>query len=296
MTFQRIVASVFAMAISILLVQSCKDMGDVLPPPSIVLGQSSAIMAVGDSITTSITGGTPPYRISAVGDASKVVASAVGTNLKLRALAAGSTTVVVGDNGSPSQTASFGVTIVLLSVGQNNFSLFTGDSASTTLSGGTPPYSFTSKGDTTKVAPSISGSTLTLRARAAGNSTIIIGDNGSPRLTVSVNANVAIPILFSGQVQPIFTNRCVNQGCHPGGNAPFPLQAGVSFGRLVNVPATKSPCAGILRVKPGDAANSALYRRLEGTCGDRMPLGLSPLPQTERDLIRDWINQGARNN
>jgi hypothetical protein len=65
----------------------------------------------------------------------------------------------------------------------------------------------------------------------------------------------------------------------------------------VNVAATNAPCAGVLRVKPSDAANSALYRRIEGTCGSLMPLdGSGALPQAQRDLIRDWINQGALNN
>lgn len=113
-------------------------------------------------------------------------------------------------------------------------------------------------------------------------------------ITIRVNATV---ILFGTQVQPIFTASCVNSGCHPGGGAPFSLQSSVSYANLVNVNATTGPCAGDKRVLPGNAAASALIKRLDGTCGSlRMPLGGGPLPQAQVDVIRDWINQGAQNN
>lgn len=193
--------------------------------------------------------------------------------------------------------------------------LIPGGQTTVTISGGMPPYTISQQ-----PVASIASATLTNNANGSGTLTIqatsqnISGTtsvkvkdsdvHGAPsdspnheeneiEITIRVSTTV---ISFSGQVQPIFTNRCVNAGCHPGGSAPFPLQTGVSYGRLVNVVATEAPCAGIMRVKPSDATNSALYRRLEGTCGNQMPLGLAPLPQAERDLIRDWINQGAANN
>ena len=49
-------------------------------------------------------------------------------------------------------------------------------------------------------------------------------------------------------------------------------------------------------VIPGDADNSLLIQRLEGTVGDQMPLGLPPLSQPQIDTIRTWINEGALNN
>lgn len=282
--------------LSLALLASCKDMGNAPLPPVLSLALSSVTVAVGDSTLVEITGGVQPYRVASVSDPSKLSASIVATKLKLRALAAGSASVVVADNGSPAQSVTLTVTVVLLSVGQNSFNLFAGDSATTTISGGSPPYSLISKGDTTKVVPSISGATLKVRALAAGSSTIVIGDNSSPQLSVSVTVTVAARVSFSANVQPIFTNRCVNQGCHPGGSAPFPLASGPSYANLVNVQATSS-CTSDKRVLPGNAASSVLYRKISGTtCGNQMPLGLSPLPQAEIDLIRDWINQGALNN
>jgi hypothetical protein len=115
-------------------------------------------------------------------------------------------------------------------------------------------------------------------------------------LSATISVSVTERISFSAQVQPIFTSSCVNAGCHPGGGAPFPLLAAVSYNNLVGINATAGPCAGGKRVQPSNADASALTKRLDGTCGSQMPLGGNPLPSTQRQLIRDWINQGARNN
>jgi hypothetical protein len=188
------------------------------------------------------------------------------------------------------------ITVTALAVGQSSFNLLTGDTSSTTISGGIPPYAFISKGDTAKVSASITGSSLSIRAVSAGNSTIIVGDNSSPRLSVTISVTVAARVSFANQVQPLFTGNCVSAGCHPGGGAPFPLLAGVSYGSLVGVTATSGPCAGDKRVQPSNANASALIKRLEGTCGSQMPLGGAPLSAGQIQAIRDWINQGARNN
>ena len=91
----------------------------------------------------------------------------------------------------------------------------------------------------------------------------------------------------------IFTPKCTNPGCHPGGGAPMSLQPGQSFANLVNV----NSAYGRLRVAPGNANNSALYLKVIGnSAGGRMPLGGQPLSQAETDTIAAWINRGALNN
>ncbi|MBM2839585.1 MAG: Tryptophan synthase alpha chain [Bacteroidetes bacterium] len=264
----------------------------------LAVGQNVFNMLVGDSASTTISGGTEPYSFISKGDTTKVVPSITGTSLKILAVAAGSSSIILGDSSSPrlSVTVTANVSVVPLAVGQTTFDLLVGDSASTTISGGTPPYSFVSKGDTTKAVPSILGASLKIHALAAGSSSIVLGDNSSPRLSVTVTVNVAVLVSFSAQVQPIFTNSCVNAGCHPGGGAPFPLVASQSYNNLVGVTATNGPCAGDKRVLASNANASALIKRLEGNCGDRMPLGGNPLPSAQIQLIRDWINQGASNN
>jgi hypothetical protein len=201
-----------AMVSIVFLIGGCSDLGDPVPPPLLSVSQRNPQIASGETLIITIAGGTPPFTLLDKGDSTKVRASIVGNSLTIHALAAGNSSIVVGDNGSPRQSITVRVTVVLFAVGQSSFTLFVGDSATTTLSGGTQPYSFVSKGDTTRVRASISGLTMNLRAIAAGGSTIIVGDNSLPQLTVTVGVNVTSPVSFSGEVQPIFTTNCVDAG------------------------------------------------------------------------------------
>jgi hypothetical protein len=91
----------------------------------------------------------------------------------------------------------------------------------------------------------------------------------------------------------VFDQLCVH--CHSGANAPagLRLDAANSYLNLVAVPAREQP--SLMRVAPGDANNSYLIQKLEGTAsvGGRMPAGLPPLPQSDIDIIRQWIGDGA---
>lgn len=191
-----------------------------------------------------------------------------------------------------------------------------GGQATVTISGGNPPYSISRQPD-----PLLATATLTNNADGTGT-LVIQAASGSVSGTTSVKVKdsdthdsfpdaplheeneieieirvTATLVSFANQVQPIFTNNCVNAGCHPGGGAPFSLAAGVSYGQLVNQDASVGSCQGQKRVQPGDANNSVLVKRLEGSaCGNRMPLGGSALSSASIQLIRDWITQGALNN
>jgi hypothetical protein len=63
----------------------------------------------------------------------------------------------------------------------------------------------------------------------------------------------------------------------------------------VNVPSTE--VASLDLVEPGDADNSYLMQKLEGTAqtGAQMPNGGPYLNSTLRQLVRDWIDAGAQN-
>ncbi len=92
----------------------------------------------------------------------------------------------------------------------------------------------------------------------------------------------------------VFDQVC--EHCHSGATAPagLRLDAANSYGSLVGVPSVEP--SGLLRVAPGDANNSYLIRKLEGTAGivgQRMPAGLPPLPQGDINIIRQWIGDGA---
>ena len=89
--------------------------------------------------------------------------------------------------------------------------------------------------------------------------------------------------------------------CHNAGNravaANLSLVEGVSYGELVNVASSRK--AGATRVIPGNPNDSYLIHKLEGRfdiVGQRMPRTGGPyLTQGQIDIIRRWIELGARN-
>jgi len=99
------------------------------------------------------------------------------------------------------------------------------------------------------------------------------------------------PVSFAADIQPIFDTNCI--GCHgAGGNAGLDLRSGLSYSNLVGVAATASSGN---RVEAGDANLSVLFQRLSGLMIDPMPPS-GVLPIETRDLVEEWINDGAMDN
>ncbi|KPJ90872.1 MAG: hypothetical protein AMJ55_12840 [Gammaproteobacteria bacterium SG8_15] len=100
-------------------------------------------------------------------------------------------------------------------------------------------------------------------------------------------------ISFSKQVQPILASHCLS--CHNTEGEGFKksglnmesheaLMKGTKFGPVI---------------VPGNALSSSLVLLIEGKADPAitMPHGsLQILPQQERDTIKQWIQQGAKNN
>ncbi len=98
----------------------------------------------------------------------------------------------------------------------------------------------------------------------------------------------------------VFTPKCALAGCHTGPNPQngLDLSMGNAFANLVNVPSFCDP--QIVRVVPGDSANSLLFQKLTNTqpahCGEPMPKPQNPgdpwvmLPANELQAIRQWID------
>jgi len=109
-------------------------------------------------------------------------------------------------------------------------------------------------------------------------------------------------VSFSQQVQPILTDRCAFSGCHASTSpaAEQSLAEGLAYVNVYNVPSQELPSMD--RVEPGDPDQSYLVHKIQGThldvggTGLRMPRGQEPLSQDQINLIRAWIQQGARNN
>jgi mono/diheme cytochrome c family protein len=93
-------------------------------------------------------------------------------------------------------------------------------------------------------------------------------------------AALAQSVDFQRDVQPIFEARCFQ--CHG---------SKLQMGNL----RLDSKTVAARTIKEGDAAGSSLYQRVAGLGEQaKMPMGGDPLPASQIDLIRRWIDQGAR--
>jgi hypothetical protein len=95
----------------------------------------------------------------------------------------------------------------------------------------------------------------------------------------------------------IFVPRC--SGCHGSGlaEAGLNLEPGSAHAALVNV--ASSGKQGAIRVIPGNPDGSYLIQKLRGDSGivgPRMPRSGPFLTDDQINLIRQWIQDGARNN
>jgi hypothetical protein len=120
--------------------------------------------------------------------------------------------------------------------------------------------------------------------------------NGQP-LVPGGSAPLPLSADFESIQDNIFTPIC--SVCHAGAGAPegLRLDAADSYNLLVNVPSTEVP--SLLRVKPGDPADSYIIQKLQGhaAVGAQMPFGC---PSTQPCLsastiafIQQWITNGA---
>ena len=99
---------------------------------------------------------------------------------------------------------------------------------------------------------------------------------------------------FSEIQANVFTPDCATSGCHAGASAAagLNLEEASSYAMLVGIQSSQD--AALQRVEAGDPDNSYLIQKLEGTAlsGQQMAPG-APLPQSEIDVIRQWITEGA---
>lgn len=105
--------------------------------------------------------------------------------------------------------------------------------------------------------------------------------------TISVNCDPDT-VYFTNDVQPIIVSNCAKSGCHASGGGGEEARDLSSYTAIMN--------SGY--VKPFQANQSRLYEAVTSGGGEgRMPPYPYPgLTSTQTDLIKTWINQGARNN
>ncbi len=136
--------------------------------------------------------------------------------------------------------------------------------------------------------------------------TDVTGDTTSDTTSDAVPVNCSIAPTLSDLTEKYFKKSCAFGGCHDSGSQEggLDLESAGLHARLVNVPAAdgKAGPRGKLRVVPGDAANSYLLQKLEGTMardeGNMMPDGTDePIdPECRIRMVREWITAGALDN
>jgi hypothetical protein len=125
--------------------------------------------------------------------------------------------------------------------------------------------------------------------------------------TSNENANAKLPDVLIAHpslqtdLQPVFTARCAIGGCHTVAEDRIGLilADGYTYSSTVNVVSVHG--APLLRVAPGDHANSWLWRVVQGDTLlhpglPRMPLAAQPLTSNMIQNIANWIDDGAPNN
>jgi len=101
-------------------------------------------------------------------------------------------------------------------------------------------------------------------------------------------------ISYADKIQPIFNTTCGGSGCHTSGGS----ANGVNLAGYAQAINSVGINYGGRVIISGNANSSPLVDKIEPSPehGSRMPLGRSPLTNTQIETIRVWINEGASNN
>ncbi len=93
-------------------------------------------------------------------------------------------------------------------------------------------------------------------------------------------------VYFQNKVLPLLNSGCAMSGCHDA----ITQKDGVNLTSYSKIVSTGG-------VRPGDPANSKLYKVLNQSGSDRMPPPpAAAFTQSQKDIIYKWILQGAKNN
>lgn len=110
------------------------------------------------------------------------------------------------------------------------------------------------------------------------------------------------PIVYSKEIQPIFNKSCALSGCHLHADALFKINHGdttLKLGSYTDLQLGTSDGGGV--VVPFQPVFSSLFQHINTSAangpvaGPSMPLNRDPLPEKEINLIKNWIEEGAKN-
>jgi mono/diheme cytochrome c family protein len=107
------------------------------------------------------------------------------------------------------------------------------------------------------------------------------GGNNPPPTTNPCSADT---VYFVNEIMPIISSNCTMSGCHDN----ITHAGGIDYTSYTKI---------MKHVKPGNAADSKIYKVIIKTDNERMPPPpMPPLTQVQKDKIYKWISQGAKNN
>ena len=143
-----------------------------------------------------------------------------------------------------------------------------------------------------------------LRACAVGLGFALLASSpgcssATPATTPSAPATFSAiyPLLFPTSTNP----RCTF--CHglpandrSNGNLGVGADKATAYAAIVGKTSTSSACGSRAIVVPGNPDQSLFYLKLSENpvCGSRMPLGGDLLTDAEREMVRSWIANGAK--
>lgn len=120
---------------------------------------------------------------------------------------------------------------------------------------------------------------------AAGSSLVTATEPGTG---ISGNTTATVYVSWAANLQFLFGQNCTS--CHGGS---FPVQ-NLNLSSYPLAMSTGNSWPNIIIA--GDAANSIIVQRLEGTITPQMPYNEPPLAAAQIQMVKDWINAGALNN
>ena len=112
------------------------------------------------------------------------------------------------------------------------------------------------------------------------------GNNGGGGTSSGVTCDPD-SVYFSNQILPILISNCTQSGCHND----IDREDGVI---LTSYQSLRSTVENVTSTNWDD--NELLEVLLEDDTDKRMPYGKPPLPQAQINLIKTWVQQGAKNN
>lgn len=220
------------------------------------------------SIEVSASGGKASYKF-------KLNAGSFSSSTTFSNLGGGSFTITVKDSqGCEKQltnitlTAPSGPTANPPTIVSQTDCLSPNGSITANVTGGTTPYQY-------KIGSGAFGASSVFSNLKAGSYTITVEDDAGCTITINASVVSNTGVSYNSQIKPILDVNCIKSGCHNGDNG-----SERNWSVFSNVQAK----AQNIKTRTG---NGTMPADQVGTGG---------LPQSQRDLIACWVDDGALNN